>query len=396
MSYPKNNSIFLANLKATFMIHKSSFYFCKPNPSRFMSLLKPSALNNPIPKWTKPWLISLMVLLVAMIMLGGATRLTHSGLSIVDWKPISGILPPLSDLAWQEEFENYQNYPEYQKVNRGMSLSEFKFIFCMEYVHRMLGRLIGFWVFIPFLILTFSRRHGPLIKKSAALVLLVGAQGFLGWYMVKSGLIDNPSVSHYRLAAHLLMALFILGVVVWTYLENFWFSPLEQGGGYQSFKLVCFTFGVMILTITYGAFVAGLKAGLMYNTFPLMYGYFLPPESFDLFPWWRNLLENHATVQFIHRYLAILFLGLVFWLALKQKFSRPALIWLGAVVIQLLLGIITLLNQVPVLWGTLHQGWASVVFAWGVVTFFRSIRELKDDKHKLGRGSYSGHSFNRQ
>lgn len=361
-----------------------------------MSLLKPSPFNNPIPKWTKPWLISLMVLLVAMIMLGGATRLTHSGLSIVDWKPISGILPPLSDLAWQEEFGNYQNYPEYQKVNRGMSLSEFKFIFYMEYAHRMLGRLIGLWVLIPFLILTFLRGHGPIIKKSAILVLLVGAQGFLGWYMVKSGLIDNPSVSHYRLAAHLLMALFILGVVVWTYLENFWLSPPEQGGKYQSFKLVSFTFGVMMLTITYGAFVAGLKAGLMYNSFPLMNGYFLPPESFDLLPWWRNLFENHATVQFIHRYLAILFLGLVFGLAIKQKFSRPALIWLGAVVIQLLLGIITLLNQVPVLWGTLHQGWASVVFAWGVVIFFRSIRELKDDKHKLGRGSYSGHSFNRQ
>jgi cytochrome c oxidase assembly protein subunit 15 len=308
------------------------------------------------------WLFVTVFLLWCMIMLGGATRLTHAGLSIVEWKPITGIIPPLSHDQWVAEFQNYQKYPEYKLLNQGMSLSDFQFIFWMEFSHRLLGRLLGICFFIPLCFL-FKKLNSFEKRVSIVLVGLGAAQGVLGWYMVKSGLVKNPFVSHYRLTAHLFMAVLIMGGLI-TMLVGRFFSKRSFVVPEQAKPLIMLTLILQTLALIYGGFVAGLKAGLMYNTFPLMEGAWIPSEWSDLSLFWLNFLENGAFVQWIHRVLALCSLACVWYIYLAYK---TASWWAYATSVQVVLGVITLLLQVPVFWGTLHQGWAIVTLCSGLI-----------------------------
>ncbi len=305
------------------------------------------------------WLWGVFILILAIVMLGGATRLTHAGLSIVEWKPISGIIPPFTLSDWMLEFERYKASPEYLIINKGMRLADFKFIFWMEYSHRLLGRFIGLYVFIPML---YFWTHGMLDRKlkytCIILLILGGLQGAMGWYMVKSGLVNNPHVSPFRLSVHLLMA-FALAAVVLLALRRFYVYPSTRPNNKSQLWHIL-NLILIIITIFYGALVAGHKAGFIYNTFPLMEGVWIPSEWLYLTPLWRNFIENAATIQFIHRQLAYLIL-ISTSLGIWMRWISP---WYGMVVIvQLLLGILTLLYNVPILLGTLHQGWALIVFS---------------------------------
>lgn len=316
------------------------------------------------------WLFGTCFLIWLMIMLGGATRLTHSGLSIVEWKPITGIIPPLTQTAWLEEFAKYQQFPEYQLVNTGMTLSEFKFIFFMEYAHRLLGRLMGLFFILP---LTYFWVRGQLtsgLKKASLIAVTLGlAQGFMGWYMVKSGLVKDPSVSHYRLTVHLALALVLFGILFFTGLRQLSSNDkVVRGVSNKPVMLVHFSALAIVLTIIYGGFVAGLKAGKLYNTYPLMGGDFIPYEWNYLSPVWLNFFENSATVQWVHRTIAVITMGLVLVAMIGllrsnygQVVKRSAKLMIAGICFQVLLGIMTLLHNVPVSLGTLHQGTAVVV-----------------------------------
>ncbi len=320
------------------------------------------------------WLLVCCAVLLALVMLGGATRLTESGLSIVDWKPVTGVLPPLGDAAWQAEFQRYQDSPQYAKVNHGMDLAEFKLIFWYEYAHRLLARLLGLVFALPLLVFWLrgmipQRLRWPLV----GILFLGAAQGYMGWFMVKSGLVDIPRVSHYRLAAHLSLALMIYASMFWLALRTLW-PPHTSGKSLG--KLSGLLLGLVAVTIVFGAFVAGLRAGLMYNTFPLMNGHLIPPGMGAFQPLWLNALENPVTVQFIHRCLALTTFAVVagLWLSWRRvelvPAQRLALNALAAMtLLQVSLGIATLLYHVPVALGTLHQGGAvlllSAVLAMG-------------------------------
>jgi cytochrome c oxidase assembly protein subunit 15 len=334
------------------------------------------------------WLFGSCFLIWLMIMLGGATRLTHSGLSIVEWKPIVGMIPPFTEAAWLEEFAKYQQFPEYQLINHGMNLSEFKFIFFMEYSHRLLGRLIGLFFFIPFLYFWGRGQLTPGLKKVSLVVAVLGmAQGFMGWYMVKSGLVKDPSVSHYRLTVHLILALILFGVLFFAGLHHLY--PKEKAVNTPATKttvmLVHFSALAIVMTIIYGGFVAGLKAGKMYNTYPLMGGDFIPAEWAYLSPVWLNFLENPATVQWVHRTLAIITMILVIFAMMGVRRANYGKIVKGsanlmilAIVFQVILGITTLIHVVPVSLGTLHQGTAVVVLGLMLMVIYNMNRRAYD------------------
>ncbi|MBW8308466.1 MAG: COX15/CtaA family protein [Candidatus Paracaedibacteraceae bacterium] len=334
------------------------------------------------------WLFGSCFLIWLMIMLGGATRLTHSGLSIVEWKPLVGIIPPFTEAAWLEEFAKYQQFPEYQLINQGMTLSEFKFIFFMEYSHRLLGRLIGLFFFIPLLYFWARGQLTSGLKKMSVGVALLGmAQGFMGWYMVKSGLVKDPSVSHYRLTVHLVLALILFGVLFFAGLRHLY--PQEKITKSPASKtivmLVHFSALAVVLTIIYGGFVAGLKAGKMYNTYPLMGGDFIPSEWDYLSPTWLNFLENPATVQWVHRTLAVITMILVIsaMIGIRRapygKIVREsAKLMIIAIIFQVILGITTLLHVVPVSLGTLHQGVAVVVLGLMLMVIYNMNRRAYD------------------
>ncbi len=317
------------------------------------------------------WLLTTILLIWAMIMLGGVTRLTQSGLSIVEWKPITGVIPPLSDTDWQTAFQDYQQFPEYKMVNQEMSLQEFKFIYLMEYTHRLLGRLLGLVFFIP-LIIFWQRQwlSGPMKRQSLIILTLGILQGVIGWYMVKSGLAQVPAVSHYRLALHLGLALWLLGLTVWVLLN---YINNTEHHRQKIPALFLWAIAIQLLTMIYGAFVAGLKAGILYNTFPLMEGQWLPAEWAFHKPLWTNFFENPVTVQWLHRVLAFLSLALI-WSAYfcyrNSVLARSILIWAFAVTIQIALGAFTIIYEVPVSLGTLHQGWAVVVMVIGLVVLY--------------------------
>lgn len=311
------------------------------------------------------WLLFMTLMVFLMVMVGGATRLTESGLSMVDWRPVTGTLPPLSTDAWQEEFGKYQTSPEYRLRNQGMSLEEFKGIFYWEWAHRLLGRLIGLFFALP-LAWFWIKGRIPAGYKPTLLVLFVlgGSQGLLGWYMVMSGLVDEPAVSHYRLAAHLGLALFIMAVLLWTALSLL--NPEPEKSSSKLKKLTHVAMLVLVLQIVMGAFVAGLKAGFIYNEWPMMGEGFIPPGIFALEPIWHNFVDNAVTVQFDHRIGAYILMSitlLFFWQARgeAQKVKVASLFFLLAVALQMLLGIITLLFEVPVFWGTAHQGGGALV-----------------------------------
>ncbi len=318
------------------------------------------------------WLLTCCVVLLALVTLGGATRLTGSGLSMVDWQPITGVLPPLNDQTWLRVFEMYRASPEYLQVNRGMSLDEFKFIFWFEYAHRLLARFLGLLFIVP-LVWFWLRGRIPARLRWPLLGLLAlgAAQGYMGWYMVQSGLVDEPRVSQYRLAAHLSLALIIYAGMFWLALRLLWpgASPAAAGARRpaRGFPVLL---ALLAITILSGAFVAGLRAGLIYNTFPLMAGQWVPTGVLYLEPVWLNFFENPATVQFAHRVLGIstLVLVLAVWLAGMRRPASPgqrlALHAMAlATVSQVTLGITTLLWYVPVVLGTLHQGGAVILLS---------------------------------
>ncbi|MBK8286750.1 MAG: COX15/CtaA family protein [Ahniella sp.] len=333
-----------------------------------MSTTLPLASRDADTRAIGRWLMVCCVVLFALIMLGGATRLTESGLSIVEWKPVTGILPPMGDAEWQAELDRYRDSPQYVKVNRGMSLDEFKLIFWYEYAHRLLARVLGLCFALPYFWFLLRGRIPPTLRWPLFGTLLLGAaQGYMGWYMVKSGLVDIPRVSHYRLAAHLGLALMIFAAMFWIGSRALW--PRARDAARTS-RLVWLVAAFLVFTILFGAFVAGLRAGLVYNTFPLMGGQFVPPNFLSFDPVILNFLENPGTVQFVHRWLAIstlMLIGLLVWRlrALPLSGSQRQAMWLllGAVLLQVSLGIATLLLHVPVWLGTLHQGGAVVLLA---------------------------------
>ena len=362
------------------------------------------------------WLIACAALVYAMVVVGGVTRLTGSGLSMVRWHPVSGVLPPVGEEAWRREFDAYRASPEYRLVNRGMSLAEFKRIFRMEYAHRMLGRGVGIAFLIPFLVFLAMRAvPGAMVPWLAGVFVLGAAQGVLGWYMVRSGLVDEPRVSQYRLAAHLSLAVVIYVWLLVLGLRAFDAGargrgdhavdadvPGRRGGagdagvpgqrgeagdagvpgrqgdagasgvpGWRSrdagaARWLALVAGVTVFaTLAAGAFVAGLKAGHVYPTFPKMGGFWAPPGMFEVSPWWRNVFENPVTAQFVHRVLALAscLAVLAAWGAsLAAGIPRRARFWahasLLAVVVQAALGISTLLLHVPVPLAAGHQAGA--------------------------------------
>ncbi len=329
------------------------------------------------------WLFTVAGLIFAMAVIGAITRLTESGLSIVYWRPVTGWLPPMSVAEWEAVFAQYQGSPEYMKVNAGMTLAEFKTIFWWEYVHRLWGRLIGVAFALPMVWFLIRRQVPPRLRwHLLAAFVLGGLQGVVGWWMVQSGLIDRPDVSHLRLAAHLGLAVAIYGYVLWLAIAvmNNRFAahmagdrpvtadatrPASSGLAQGTAALG----GLAYLTILSGALVAGLDAGLIYNTFPLMDGALIPDAAFSLRPWWHNLLHDIATVQFDHRWLAIgtaIASLWLWWYCIRASITGRARIAAHSlavmVCVQLGLGISTLVLVVPIPLAAAHQGGALLLF----------------------------------
>lgn len=328
-----------------------------------------SGAPDPKDRAVARWLLVCCALVFAMVMLGGVTRLTGSGLSMVDWRPVTGILPPMSDTAWQQTFEAYQQTPEFQKKNSHMDVHAFKGIFWLEYLHRVLGRLIGIAFFGP-LVWFLARGYIPWRKSPRYFLMLAlgGFQGLLGWYMVKSGLVDNPAVSQYRLTAHLMSAFLIFGFMLWTALSLLY--PRRGADRHPWFGRTVALATLITVTIVSGGFVAGLKAGKLYNTFPMMGDYWIPPGAMALEPAWRNFFDNHALVQFDHRLLAIttFILIVLYWLRVrKTNLSKRVRMGVNALLhtasLQVALGISTLLLMVPIPLAAAHQATGMLLFA---------------------------------
>lgn len=311
------------------------------------------------------WLAIVCATIFAVIVVGGVTRLTESGLSMVDWRPIMGIMPPTSDEQWQATFEAYKKYPQFTQVNRDMELAGFKRIFYWEYGHRVLGRVIGILFFVPFVLLWWRGKIEKRLMPPLVIALVLGgAQGLLGWYMVKSGLIDIPRVSHYRLAAHLLLAMFILAYLYWLVLSLLGTRRELVSNRFRNFVYVLA--GVTILQLLYGAFTAGIRAGYGYNTFPLMNDQWMADAVFFMEPLWLNVFESGATIQFMHRWIGtlLLVLGLGGWLVGRRYGARikwASALLFGTLVIQYVIGVLTLVRVVPLGLASLHQGFACVV-----------------------------------
>jgi cytochrome c oxidase assembly protein subunit 15 len=336
------------------------------------------------------WLLAVCLTIFAMVVVGGITRLTESGLSMVEWQPIMGAVPPANSEEWQSAFEKYQQYPQYQKVNRHISLEDFKSIFYWEYGHRLLGRLIGIIFFLPFLLFYLQGRFdGPMKVKMAFAFFVGGMQGLMGWYMVKSGLVDMPRVSHLRLAAHLALALFLLGYLFWVVLEIYnKHSLLPRSGGKSAplSNLAWCLLALVAVQIIYGAFTAGLRAGYGYNTFPLMNDQWIADAVGNLTPWWQNLLDSSATVQFRHRYLGIaLLLAVCFlWLYARTcnlvRSQRAGVhVLLLVTFLQFTLGVATLLYVVPISLASLHQAGACLLWLTVIYNVFTLTGTARSD-----------------
>jgi len=317
------------------------------------------------------WLVAVAALIFAMVLVGGATRLTESGLSIVEWKPLTGTVPPLSESAWQAEFEKYQAIPQYQLMNRGMTLAEFKLIYWWEWAHRLLGRLIGAAFLLPFLWFLWRGAVEPRLRGWLWAIFGLGAlQGAVGWWMVASGLAERVNVSPYRLAFHLTLACAIFALIVWTIQR---LRPQPVANVATRLRATAIVLLALVLgQIYWGALVAGLRAGLLYNTWPLIDGHVVPAAASLFFnePWWRNLFENPLTVQFTHRMIAyVLWVAAVAHAVDAGRAGRAGLsiVLALALTIQATLGIATLLHQVPILLALAHQGMAIIVLAIAVV-----------------------------
>jgi heme a synthase len=347
---------------------------------------QPAPYNHAI-RW---WLISIAVLIAVMVLVGGATRLTESGLSIVEWKPVTGALPPLDQAAWTRAFEAYKTIPQYREMNSGMNLAEFKTIFWWEWSHRLLGRMIGIAFLLPFLWFLWRGDMAAALKRRLWLIFGLGAlQGAVGWWMVASGLSQRVEVSHYRLATHLVLALLIFAGILWTLrrLRDRPSSPASSRLRITSATLVMLTFVQLYL----GALVAGLRAGRIYNTWPAIDGALIPSAARLWFeaPWWRNLFDNALTVQFEHRMVAYALFALAGLHALDAIRSRAGsaavsgALWLvAAITLQATLGILTLLNQVPLDLALAHQAVAIAVLTLAVFQAERLFARQTESKRQ--------------
>jgi len=333
-----------------------------------------SAQQAPHGRAIRWWLLSVAALIAIMVLVGGATRLTESGLSIVEWKPVTGTLPPLNQAQWTEAFEAYQTIPQYRELNAGMNLAEFKTIFWWEWSHRSLGRVIGIAYLLPFLWFLWRGVLSADLKRRLWLIFGLGAlQGAVGWWMVASGLSQRVEVSQYRLATHLVLALLIFAAIVWTLRRL-----TERPSLVASSRLKITSMALLVLTFVQlylGALVAGLRAGKIYNTWPDIDGALIPSASRLFFetPWWRNLFDNTLTVQFEHRMTAYALFVLAILHALDAVRSRAAAAavngawWLAAVMtLQATLGILTLLNEVPMVLALAHQAVAIAVLTLAI------------------------------
>ena len=331
------------------------------------------------------WLLAVWAVMVLLIVvIGGVTRLTESGLSITEWAPVTGTIPPLSQQAWKEAFEAYQRIPEYQQLNRGMTLDEFKTIYFWEYVHRLWARLIGLVIaviFVHFLV------RGGLSKqlnwRLATLLFLTAGQGALGWFMVTSGLADRTDVSQYRLAAHLGLALIIYLLAVWTAADLFWSNTTarESSPSPALQRAVGWITISVFITAMAGSFVAGLDGGRVYNTFPLMDGRLVPGGYFSLTPWWRNVFENVIAVQFNHRWMAVGTLGAIVYVWLRGRsmnLGSAARPWLHSLPVvglfQVVLGIGTLILVAPIWLAALHQAGAVLLLTASLLLYHSLVR----------------------
>lgn len=335
------------------------------------------------------WLLLVALCVWGMIVLGGLTRLTESGLSIVEWKVVSGILPPLTETAWEAEFEQYRTSPQYHKINKGMTLSEFKGIFWLEYLHRLAGRAIGLVFLLP-LVYFAARKQLPgwLGWQLAGIFCLGGLQGAIGWYMVKSGLVNEPMVSQYRLALHLGMAFLLMGLLIIAALELTQKpTSADRLESKWSPRIAGMVVAICFVQVLLGALVAGLNAGLTYNTFPLMDGKWLPSGLYLMEPAYINHFENITMVQFQHRVgalvlvLAVLALAVMVWRdpAASGVLKCKILLLVGVLAVQVVLGIATLLLQVPVELASAHQAVAALFFALSVWVWY----EIHARRHNL-------------
>ncbi len=311
----------------------------------------------------RTWLRMVEVVIIIMVLIGGVTRLTHSGLSIVEWKPLMGSVPPLSHEAWVHTFEQYKHFPQYLKMNRDMTLSQFKGIYFWEYLHRLVGRILGMLILLPYAWFVFKKKLTPQLRNRGAVMIgLVIAQAVMGWLMVKSGLVDQPNVSHFRLAAHLGLALTLYSYVFLTRntLDK---EKIQFDNTHNPYNIIlkCILF-LIIVQIIYGAFVAGLKAGFFMNTFPKMNGEWIPQGMLSIRPVLMNIVSNPVTIQWIHRTMGVV-ITLVVWVTtaiiwsyseskkLRQGMGKLSILGL----VQVLLGISTLVWQVPIFLAVIHQ-----------------------------------------
>lgn len=321
------------------------------------------------------WLLACCAMVFAMMLIGAITRLTESGLSMVEWRPLIGALPPLSEAEWQRVFDLYRQTSEYRIDNAGMSLDEFKSIFWWEFIHRLWGRAIGLVFALPFFFFLATRRIPVGYTKHLAILLILGGlQGVIGWWMVKSGFVDRSDVSQYRLAVHLGMAFLILAYLLWLTLGLLWPVPRDQAAAPRGVRrLGAWCHAVIFFTVLSGALVAGLNAGLLYNDWPLMGGNFIPEDIAALTPGWLNMFENEGTVQFDHRIMAYLTLAVVMltWVFSRRADLAPrarlsinclaAMVW-----VQVGLGISTLILMVPLPLAVLHQAGAATSFCLSI------------------------------
>lgn len=319
--------------------------------------IRPRAIAN--------WLFAVAALVFAMIVIGGITRLTESGLSITRWEPVTGTLPPLNDADWQTAFDLYKQSPQYEQVNRGMNLDDFKRIYFWEYVHRLLGRIIGLAFALPLawfaLKRAIPRGYG---WKLVGLLALGALQGVIGWWMVASGLVDRPEVSHIRLAIHLLTALAIFGALIWVALDLLRLRRLPVARPVRMPVIGLWALSLLAVQMLFGAYVAGLEAGYAFNTWPLMGDNLYPEGAQWLEPALRNFVDNPITVQFVHRWLAFAFGALAFllaWRAIQAGLERSALLLAAAVSAQIGLGIATILSGVELWIGVAHQGMGALL-----------------------------------
>jgi heme a synthase len=352
---------------------------------RTAAMREPSSIYATHRRAIRVWLLAVAALIFAMVLVGGATRLTESGLSITEWQPVTGTIPPLGEAAWQAEFDKYKTIPQYQKMNRGMSLAEFKTIFWWEWAHRLLGRLIGAAFLLPFLFFLWRGWVEPGLRGRLWAIFGLGAvQGAIGWWMVASGLAGRTEVSQYRLAFHLTLACVIYVAIVWM-ADRLVTRPAITVA--PRLRATANVLVVLVLAQIYlGALTAGLRAGLTYNTWPLIDGAFVP-SSANLFfeqPWWWNFFENTLTVQFDHRMMAytVLLVALLHAVdALRMKGRAPvaagAVVLALAMTLQAALGIVTLLYQVPIGLGLAHQGMALVVLTIASLHAARAASDLR-------------------